>query len=158
MNGIRFAVVLWGDDVDAINVSFPVYTYDQAISIGRRVSEGTTCPFPSVGSNDIATIVYTSGTSGVPKGVQLTHGNVLYQIQTYKALLPLYPGNQILSLLPPWHIYERSVGYYVLSCGCRVVYSDVKTLKADLTDYPTDLFATVPLVLEALHARVSLEL
>ena len=63
-------------------------------------------------------------------------------------------GHTSLSLLPPWHIYERTVSYYLLSQGARQVYSSVKRLKGDLTKFTPNYLVCVPLVLDTLHARV----
>ena len=153
---MKFGIVLWGDiSLDLSKVPFPVYTYDQILTMGKNLMRSTFSSFPSVGSESIATIVYTSGTSGLPKGVALTHANILYQIDCFKDILQLRPTDQILSLLPPWHIYERAIAYYVFQRGCRVVYTGVKTLKSDLKAYPTEAFVTVPLVLDTLHKTVS---
>ena len=59
-----------------------------------------------------------------------------------------------LSLLPPWHIYERTVSYHILSRGARQVYSSVKRLKGDLTRVRPNYLVCVPLVLDTLHSRV----
>jgi long-subunit acyl-CoA synthetase (AMP-forming) len=59
-----------------------------------------------------------------------------------------------LSLLPPWHIYERTVAYYILSCACRQVYSSVKRLKGDLAKFQPNYLVCVPLVLSTLHDRI----
>ena len=152
---MKFGIVLWGDiSLDRSQVPFPVYTYDEILSTGKSFMQSTFSALPSVESDSIATIVYTSGTSGLPKGVALTHANILYQIDCFKDILQLRPTDQILSLLPPWHIYERAIAYYVFQSGCRVVYTGVKTLKIDLKAYPTEAFVTVPLVLDTLHKTV----
>ena len=51
----------------------------------------------------------------------LSHGNIFYQLDKFDYFVRLGPGDQTLSLLPPWHIYERAVGYYIFSCGCKQV-------------------------------------
>ena len=60
-------------------------------------------------------------------------------------------GDIMLSLLPPWHIYERTCEYFLLSYGTRLVYSSVKTFKEDLARHKPDFFIAVPLVFEMLH-------
>ncbi len=51
----------------------------------------------------------------------LSHANIFYQVDKFDFFVRLGPGDQTLSLLPPWHIYERAVGYYIFSCGCKQV-------------------------------------
>jgi long-chain acyl-CoA synthetase len=64
------------------------------------------------------------------------------------------PGQRILSLLPLWHIYERTVQYHVLSRAASVVYSSVKHFKRDLASQTPHFMCCVPLLLDRLHARV----
>jgi long-subunit acyl-CoA synthetase (AMP-forming) len=64
------------------------------------------------------------------------------------------PGQSTLSLLPPWHIYERSVAYYILSSGARQIYTSVPRLKADLALYKPNFVVCVPLVLATLYDRI----
>jgi hypothetical protein len=64
------------------------------------------------------------------------------------------PGDTTLSLLPPWHIYQRTVSYYLLSVGCQEVFSNIRSFAKDLTAYPPDHFICVPLVLDTLYNKV----
>ena len=81
---------------------------------------------------DLATLVYTSGTTGRPKGVALTHHNLIYQNAHFDAYSDIPVGATCLSILPPWHIYERSAGYFVLSRRENLVYTSVPRLAKDL--------------------------
>ena len=110
--------------------------------------------------NDLATIVYTSGTTGLPKGVMLTHGNLLHQLQhrisptkPYDTAEPL-PGETMLSLLPVWHITERTFELWQLSRGCKVVYSSIRTFKNDLATHKPQWLVLVPRVLEKVAAGI----
>ena len=109
---------------------------------------------PSVGHSDLSTIVYTSGTTGRPKGVMLTHGNLLHQTahrlaptRPYDESEPL-PGELMLSLLPVWHITERTFELFMLVRGCHVVYSGIRWFKNDLAKYQPQWMVLVPRVLE----------
>ncbi|XP_012464356.1 uncharacterized protein LOC105783441 isoform X1 [Gossypium raimondii] len=65
-----------------------------------------------IGSDDIATIVYMSGTTGNPKGVMLSHTNLLHQIENLGILGPAKAGDRFLSMLPTWHTYKRDCEYF----------------------------------------------
>lgn len=104
--------------------------------------------------DDVATIVYTSGTTGQPKGVMLTHGSLLHQ--TGHRLAPTkpwdesepLPGELMLSLLPVWHITERSFELFMLARGCSVVYTNIRHFKNDLAKHQPEWLVLVPRVLE----------
>jgi len=109
---------------------------------------------PVTSSSDLSTIVYTSGTTGNPKGVMLTHGNLISQLghrlgpkQLYDETEPL-PGETMLSLLPVWHITERTFELWMFSRGCNVVYSSIRTFKKDLAKHQPQWMVLVPRVLE----------
>mmetsp|Transcript_12314 Transcript_12314/g.25018 ORF Transcript_12314/g.25018 Transcript_12314/m.25018 type:complete len:803 (+) Transcript_12314:56-2464(+) len=109
---------------------------------------------PYIGRDDLSTIVYTSGTTGRPKGVMLTHGNLLHQTghrlaptKPYDESEPL-PGELMLALLPVWHITERTFELYMLVRGCHVVYSGIRWFKNDLAKHQPQWMVLVPRVLE----------
>ncbi|HTQ76150.1 MAG TPA: long-chain fatty acid--CoA ligase [Burkholderiales bacterium] len=104
----------------------------------------------------LATICYTSGTSGKPKGVMLTHGNILANVSGCDRLGIARRDDVFLSLLPLSHMFERTGGYYLpLSLGAKVAFArSVPQLVEDLaTERPTVMFA-VPRVFEKFAARV----
>ena len=72
----------------------------------------------------------------------------------FDAFLPVAAGQRTLSLLPPWHIYERACGYYILSRGAAMVYTSIKKFRDDLGVYRPDHLVCVPLVLDTLRSRV----
>ncbi len=101
--------------------------------------------------DDVATILYTSGTTGKPKGVPLTHANFLHQIINLAYIADPEPGTPVLSVLPIWHSYERSAEYFFFSCGCSQYYTIPKFLKDDITQVKPVVMATVPRLWEAIH-------
>ncbi len=104
----------------------------------------------------LATIVYTSGTSGRPKGVMLTHRNILANVAAAMEVVQLHHEDSLLSLLPLSHMFERTCGYYLpLAAGIRVAYSrGIQQIGEDLaTCRPTVLIA-VPRVFERFLARL----
>lgn len=151
-SAVRFVVLLWGEpSAEAAAALGPrLRTYQAVLDLGA----GQEFQAPEQRGSDLATLVYTSGTTGQPKGVMLTHSNLLYQVSNLHFFLRPQAGQRALSLLPPWHIYERSCGYYILSCGATQVYSNIRSFRTDLTAYPPDYFVCVPLVLDTLHSKV----
>ncbi|HEY6239559.1 MAG TPA: AMP-dependent synthetase/ligase [Burkholderiales bacterium] len=105
----------------------------------------------------LATICYTSGTAGRPKGVMLTHGNILANVAGCARTRLARPDDVFLSFLPLSHMFERTGGYYLpLSIGAKVAYArSVSQLAEDLaSERPTVMFA-VPRVFEKFAARVN---
>ena len=102
----------------------------------------------------IATILYTSGTTGQPKGVPLTHSNLLHQIKSLACIANPAPGSPVLSVLPIWHSYERSAEYYFFSCGCTQTYTSIRHLKEDLPRVKPIVMATVPRLWESIKLGV----
>lgn len=78
----------------------------------------------------------------------------LVSLLSTQPLLQVRAGDSALSLLPPWHIYERAVGYHLLHVGTRIVYTSIKKFRDDLTTHPPDHFVCVPLVLDSLYNKV----
>ena len=105
----------------------------------------------------LATICYTSGTAGRPKGVMLTHGNILANVSACERLQLARSEDVFLSLLPLSHMFERTGGYYLpLAIGAKVTYArSVSQLAEDLaSERPTVMFA-VPRVFEKFAARLN---
>lgn len=104
---------------------------------------------------DVATILYTSGTTGTPKGVMLTHRNVLSNVM---ASLPCFPpGDHLkaLSFLPLNHIFERMVSYLYLFRGTSIYYAEsLDTIGDNLKEVKPDVFTTVPRLLEKVYDRI----
>ncbi len=127
-------------------------SWDQFISEGEKENSQTNNieKFnPKI--DDVATILYTSGTTGKPKGVPLTHANFLHQIINLAYIADPEPGTSVLSVLPIWHSYERSAEYFFFSCGCSQYYTIPKFLKDDITQIKPVVMATVPRLWEAIH-------
>lgn len=108
-------------------------------------------------SDELATIIFTSGTTGTPKGVMLTHKNFLAQLDEIPERIFLNPGENILSVLPVWHVFEREVEYVVLCQGATICYSKPvgSILLADLKKLNPTVLPAVPRVLEAVYDGVT---
>lgn len=104
--------------------------------------------------DELVTLIYTSGTTGQPKGVMLNHRNILFNIETLPPILRLVETDLWVSILPSWHIFERTAEYVALYGGSCIVYSSLKTFAADLEHYRPTVVATVPRLWEALYNKV----
>ena len=104
----------------------------------------------------LATIVYTSGTTGRPKGVMLSHRNILANAHNGLRTSAVYPDDLFLSFLPLSHTLERTVGYYLpMMAGATVAFSrSITHLAEDLTSVRPTLLVSVPRVFERVHNRL----
>ncbi|GAB5036038.1 long-chain-fatty-acid ligase [Nannochloropsis oceanica] len=164
----RFILVLFpGDKTSAeikalVNVPSPteILTYDDLLA--SSLSRGLTFrPVPR-DIRSVATLVYTSGTTNKPKGVVLSHSNLLHQVNynsfadtarrepSYNPVL----GDVLVSVLPCWHIFERTAEYWMYSKGIHVVYSNVKNFKTDLEKHHPQFIVAVPRLLETIYRGV----
>ena len=105
----------------------------------------------AVRSDDLLTIVYTSGTTADPKGVMLTHRNVLANVAAVTQVLHITGNDSFLSVLPAWHMYERIMDYLALTAGGQLVYTDRRHIKEDLQQVAPTVFAAVPRIWETIH-------
>jgi long-chain acyl-CoA synthetase len=105
-------------------------------------------------SEQLATLLYTSGTTGQPKGVRLCHRNLMHQINTFADVLQPVPGDRVLSILPTWHCFGRAVEYYLLSHGCAQTYTSIRHIKKDMQTYPPCFMASVPRLWESLYEGI----
>lgn len=110
----------------------------------------------SVRPDDIATLIYTSGTTGNPKGVEMTHANLLFEMYAFDAVLPSQYADRVTSFLPTAHIADRVMGLYSLEVfGARVtVVSDPRAIAAALPDARPTVWGAVPRVWEKLKAGI----
>lgn len=162
---VRFIVLLWGEK-SCLNSKalrdIPLYDYGEIIELGQEsrhallqsCKEGQYHACETISPEDVAALMYTSGTSGIPKGVMLTHQNLLHQIKNLWDIVPAEAGDRFLSMLPPWHAYERACEYFILTHGIEQVYTNVKNLKDDLQRYQPHYLISVPLVYETLYRSI----
>lgn len=106
--------------------------------------------------DDLLTIIYTSGTTGNPKGVMLTHSNLVSNIKAASQVIPFGPDDVLLSFLPLCHSFERMAGYYTaMACGATVAYAEsVETVRDNLLEVRPTIVTTVPRLFERIHSRI----
>lgn len=111
----------------------------------------------TIKTDDLATIIYTSGTTGNPKGVMLSHANIIHVVDTTLESFPLTPGGKVLSFLPFCHIFERAC-IYGYSDSCVSLYctgtDNLGGEDGDLKSVGPDFFTTVPRLLEKVYEKI----
>jgi long-chain acyl-CoA synthetase len=141
-----------------------IYTFDEIIGAENwtallkagETQEGVDLPAyrKEVKADDILTLIYTSGTTGTPKGVMLTHNNLVKNFENSAVLLPegIKKG---LSFLPLSHIFERMVVYLYMYSGVGVYYAEsMDTIVADIQFVQPSVFSTVPRLLEKVYEKI----
>jgi len=103
--------------------------------------------------SELATVIFTSGTTGEPKGVMLDHSNFLCQLPDLSWRITLHPGDKALSVLPVWHSFERQCEYVMLSGATSIVYSKPigSVILADFAKTNPQLFPSVPRIWESVY-------
>ncbi len=149
--------------LDEKGLDIPVYTLDHIDGANHwrtLVDEGKDNdtdlqPYrDAVSPDDMLTLIYTSGTTGTPKGVHLSHKNVMSNVMDCQRLLPP-EFKRALSFLPLCHIFERMAVYMYFSRGLEIHYAEsLETIVADINDVKPDGFTTVPRVLEKVYDRI----
>jgi long-chain acyl-CoA synthetase len=136
---------------------FDLYTYAEILSLGKawRASHPATveAELEKGESDDIATIIFTSGTTGEPKGVMLSHGNFLCQLEELPSRILIHPGEKALCVLPVWHAFERLCEYVILINAASIVYSKPigSALLADLAKMNPQILPSVPRIWESVY-------
>ena len=99
----------------------------------------------------MATLTYTSGTTGTPKGVMSNQRSWLYTLTKVSERIGFGPEDRVVSLLPPWHVFERGLEYGVLMHGISAVITDPTKLKDELKDFQPTVFPSVPRIWETVY-------
>tara|TARA_A100001011_G_C14279565_1_gene830946 strand:+ start:73 stop:1854 length:1782 start_codon:yes stop_codon:yes gene_type:complete len=109
----------------------------------------------TINESDLFTLIYTSGTTGHPKGVMLSHKNVISQITTLKNKLPIDLHDRAISFLPLCHVFERMIEYFYMFKGVSIYYAQsLETLGDDLKEIKPTIMPTVPRLLEKVYDKI----
>ncbi|MGV6826207.1 MAG: AMP-dependent synthetase/ligase [bacterium] len=147
MAGLKRIVTIQSVNADnAIHANWQEWLSSEATPLAREWSS----------SNQLATIVYTSGTTGRPKGVMLSHYNILWNLDAGLKFMDVDPENVLLSFLPLSHTLERTVGYYLaMVIGAKTVYNrSIPELAEDLVEMKPTLLVSVPRIFERIYGKI----
>lgn len=109
----------------------------------------------SIKESDLATILYTSGTTGTPKGVMLSHSNIFSNVHAVRNLPPCDHTSRALSFLPLNHIYERMLTYMYMYLGISIYYAEsLETIGDNLREVKPHIFSCVPRLLEKVYDKI----
>ncbi|MBP9490156.1 MAG: long-chain fatty acid--CoA ligase [Aliarcobacter sp.] len=135
------------------------YNFDEILVIGRQICDSTGFTSFEANPDDIFSIIYTSGNTGTPKGVMLSHKNIVSQLHDIDKLIDLPKGEVALSLLPLAHIFERTVMSYYLSRGISIYFVDDVLNVANLMKVvkPT-IMTVVPRLLEKIFNKIKAQI
>lgn len=155
-NTPKFILYIGKEDVQGLKNLFkiPFFTYDDFIEF----SEDKKFWRITIDKNDPCTIVYSSGTTGKPKGVVLSHGNLLSQFAPIHTVLKVKKGRHLISILPIWHMYERLCEYYALSKYAIIDYTNLRNFKKDLIRFKPSYMISVPRIWVALYDGIMAEI
>ena len=132
---------------------------EQLYALGASASEATRQQVETIKQTtrpeDLATIIYTSGTTGIPKGVMLSHWNLMFNMLGHAVKQTQNSSHRMLSFLPLCHIYERTMNYEYQYLGISTYYAEsLGTISRDLADFHADGFCSVPRVLEMMYSKL----
>jgi long-chain acyl-CoA synthetase len=157
---IGFFEKVIGFDIDA-STNDRFISSDDVMKLGRQVLEENPNAFDEMvlgqDPDDVVTIIYTSGSTGFPKGVMLTHRNLISQVKGSHARMPLHlDSDRVLSALPLAHIFERMVDYYYISGGVSLYFmDDIKNLSEIYREVKPTIHIVVPKILERIYAKIT---
>ena len=153
---ITFEIVDAESAAQAKSHALTVYSYAELINKGkaRRAAhpEEVDAEMDKGKADDLATIIFTSGTTGEPKGVMLTHWNFLHQLPCFRLAFDVKPADVWLSTLPVWHVFERAIEYVIFYYNSSIAYSKpiASVLMADFINIKPHWMVSVPRVWEAI--------
>ncbi|MEE9429723.1 MAG: long-chain fatty acid--CoA ligase [Melioribacteraceae bacterium] len=154
---LKFIINLNNDETEGEQ---DVYTFNQVLEKGTSFKSDKPSYFEdSIGlvtEDDICTIIYTSGTTGEPKGVLLTHKNILSNVKSALEVVHVDENDSFLSFLPLSHIFERMAGFYLpLSCGSSVAFAEsIEKIATNMGEIKPTVMTGVPRLFERIYSKI----
>jgi len=142
-----------------------VYTFDAVenlpnwLDVAKRASETPETEVKkrseSIKNEDLVTIIYTSGTTGNPKGVMLSHNNILSNVLACVPIIPADEHSRVLTFLPVCHVYERMLHYLYMHLGAAIYFAEsLDTIGDNIREVKPHVFTAVPRLLEKVYDRI----
>ncbi|WP_188558021.1 AMP-dependent synthetase/ligase [Hymenobacter glacieicola] len=130
--------------------------FSELLELGKQGNPADLEPLKAaVQPDDLLTLIYTSGTTGQPKGVMLTHNNILSNCRNAQRFVPVTKDDKALSFLPLCHIFERMVTHLYLINGVSIYYAEsMETIADNLREVKPEIFTTVPRLLEKVYDKI----
>ncbi|MCB2378848.1 long-chain fatty acid--CoA ligase [Hymenobacter sp. BT635] len=130
--------------------------FSELLELGKQGDAATLEPLKAaVQPDDLLTLIYTSGTTGNPKGVMLSHDNILSNCRNSQPFVPVTKDDKALSFLPLCHIFERMVTYLYMINSVSIYYAESMEVIADnLREVKPQIFTTVPRLLEKVYDKI----
>ena len=155
---IKFIIVLNENDFDADVKN--LHTFKQVQDLGNSYQPShpnlLEDSIKKIDENDVCTLIYTSGTTGEPKGVILTHKNIMSNVNSTLEIYPITKDDVFLSFLPLCHSFERMAGYYsAFAAGAPVYYAEsIETVAANLIEVKPTIMTSVPRLFERIYSKI----
>ncbi len=112
----------------------------------------------AIKNEDLATIIYTSGTTGSPKGVMLSHANLLSNVLTCRNIIPADVNSRVLTFLPSCHVYERMLQYLYMYCGAEIYFAEsMDTIGENIKEVKPHVFTAVPRLMEKVYDKIMIK-
>lgn len=154
---LNFIIVM--NDLESNNYNY-VHTFREIQKKGREYKSENAKLFLDnleiANEDDLCTIIYTSGTTGEPKGVKLSHKNIISNVRAAHESFEIGEKDVFLSFLPLCHIFERMAGYYTaLSGGCTIAYAEsIEKIAQNMAEIKPTLMTAVPRLFERMYSRI----
>jgi long-chain acyl-CoA synthetase len=143
-------IILLSDETPSAETPQPIVNFPQLLELGRQQSFQPVTLQP----DQLATLIYTSGTTGKPKGVMITHANLMHQVRTLGAVVQPQAGDRVLGLLPTWHTFGRTAEYFLYSVGASQTYTSIRHVKQDFREVKPQYMVGVPRLWESIYEGV----